>query len=95
MKNNPDINEVMSTLRKWTDENVHSPSLLLSLENGSFHVGYYVGMGSSDNTPIDNYPPLYNRTIEQLFHEGQLQASGRVFTLYPGSDRFKKLTFKT
>lgn len=95
MTDDVSINKVMDALRQWTDEKVHSPSLLVSIDNGTFHLGYYVGMGSSDSASIDKFSPLYKTTIEQLFREGQLQASGRVFTLYPGSERFKKLTFKT
>ena len=95
MTDDVSINKVMDALRQWTDEKGHSPSLLVSVDNGSFHLGYYVGMGSSDSASIDKFPPLYKTTIEQLFLKDKLQASGRVFTLYPGSERFKKLTFKT
>lgn len=86
--------DVMDALMKWTSDELHSPSLLISLDNGSYHLGYYAGMGSSDSASIDNYSPLYKTTIEQLLRKGQMEASGRAFTLYPGSDRFKKLTFK-
>ena len=88
------INEIMLALKKWTDEKVHSPSLLVSTDNGSFHVAYYAGMGSYDSVPIENSSPLYKSKIEQLFKNGELSVSGRAFTLYPGSDRFKKLIFK-
>ena len=47
------INEIMLALKKWTDEKVHSPSLLVSTDNGSFHVAYYAGMGSYDSVPIE------------------------------------------
>ena len=96
MTSNPDIKEVMDTLRKWTEEEKHfpSPTLLVSTNDRSFHVGYYAGMGSSDSASIDNYPSLYRTTIEQLLSDGQLEAVGRTFTLYPGSDRFQKVIFK-
>ena len=94
MSDDVSVNKVMNTLRQWTDERVNSPSLLVSIDDGSFHLGHYVGMGSSDSASIDKYSPLYKSAIEQLFREGQLQASGRVFTLYPGSDRFKRLIFR-
>ncbi|WP_370245940.1 hypothetical protein [Marisediminitalea sp.] len=96
MTSNPDINEVMDTLRKWTDEkkNFPSPTLLVSTDDGSFHVCFYAGMGSSDSTSIDNYHPLYRATIEKLTQEGQLEVIGRTFTIYPGSDRFRKMIFK-
>ena len=95
MSDDVSVNKVMNTLRQWTDERVNSPSLLVSIDDGSFHLGHYVGMGSYDSASIDKYSPLYKSTIEQLFLKDKLQASGRVFTLYPGSERFKKLTFKT
>lgn len=96
MTSNPDIKEVMDTLRKWTEEEKHfpSPTLLVSTDGGSFHVSFYAGMGSYDSASIDNYPSLYRTTIEQLASDGQLEAVGRAFTLYPGSDRFRKLIFK-
>ena len=89
------LNDVMETIRKWTDEKPSSsPSLLISVENGSFHVGYYTGMGTSDSASIDKFSPLHRTTIEQLYRQGQLEVVGRAFTLYPGSDRFRKLLFK-
>jgi len=89
------LNDVMETIRKWTDENTSpSPSLLMSIENGSFHVGFYTGMGTSDSASIDKFSPLHRTTIEQLYRQGQLEVVGRAFTLYPGSDRFRKLIFK-
>lgn len=96
MTSNPDIKVVMDSLRKWTEEEKHlpSPTLLVSTDDGSFNVGYYCGMGSYDSASIDNYPSLYRATIEQLVSDGQLEAVGRAFTLYPGSDRFRKLIFK-
>lgn len=97
MTSTPDIDEVISNIRKWTSDekkNFPSPTLLVSTDDGSFHVSFYAGMGSSDSASIENYPSLYRTTIEQLVSDGQLEAVGRTFTLYPGSDRFKKMIFK-
>ena len=79
------INEIMLALKKWTDEKVHSPSLLVSTDNGSFHVAYYAGMGSYDSVPIENYSPLYKSKIEQLFKNGELSVrmlNDSVFLIY-------------
>jgi len=87
------FDEIMDNLKHWTSEEIHSPSLLMSLDNGSFHLGYYAGMGNSDSSPIDNFSPLYRTKINQLYREGQLEVTGRAFSLYPGSGRFRKLVF--
>ena len=87
------FDEIMDNLKHWTSDEIHSPSLLISLDDGSLHLGYYAGMGSSDSSPIDNFSPLYRTTIEQLYRQGQLEVKGRVFSLSPGSGRFRKLVF--
>ena len=95
MTDDTELNDVMKTIRKWTDETPSpSPSLLISVDNGSFHIGYYTGMSTSDSASIDKFSPLHRTTIEQLYRQGKLEVVGRAFTLYPGSDRFRKLIFK-
>jgi hypothetical protein len=51
-------------------------------------------MGNSDNTPIEKLDPIYIEVIVPLYQSGELQASGKVFTLYSGSDLFKKVVFQ-
>jgi hypothetical protein len=53
--------------------------------------GKPVFTGNSDNIPIEKLEPLFKKTIEQLYKSGQLRASGKTFTLYAGSDFFRKL----
>ncbi|MFZ8201226.1 hypothetical protein [Alteromonas portus] len=48
-------------------------------------------MGDSNNTPIEKLAPQYKVVITQLYESGELIESGRAFTLYPGSDSFRKL----
>lgn len=85
---------VLSKLREWAGDEIGTPNLLVSRDNGSFHLGYYAGMGNSDNTPIEKLDPIYKKIIEQLYRSGALQVSGKAYTLYPGSDFFLKLAFK-
>ncbi|MBO9489843.1 hypothetical protein J7384_05665 [Endozoicomonas sp. G2_1] len=80
-------------LQEWTSADNHSISLLLSVDDGSFHLGYYMGMGNSDNTPIESLEPLYKKTIEELIKANKLASVGQAFTLYPGSPLFRKLVF--
>ncbi|KZN68239.1 hypothetical protein N473_07385 [Pseudoalteromonas luteoviolacea CPMOR-1] len=82
---------VLEKINIWSADNTDSPSLLISQDDGSFHLGYYSGMGTSDNTPIEQLDPQYKATISQLYISGKLIQSGKAFTLYPGSDSFKKL----
>ena len=90
---NSDFNtkQIIKTLKKWTEHGVGAPSLLISLDDDLFYVSYYQGMGSSDYNSIDKFLPQYKTVIEQLYREGKLRASGQPFTLYPDSDRFRKL----
>ncbi len=90
---NSDFNtrNIMETLKKWTEDGISSPSLLISLDDDSFYVSYSQGMGNSDYTSIDKFSPQYKTVIEQLYLEGQLKVSGQPFTLYPDSDLFRKL----
>ena len=94
---NSDFNtkQIIKTLKKWTEDGVGSPSLLISLDDDLFYVSYYQGMGSSDYNSIDKFLPQYKTVIEQLYREGKLRASGQPFTLYPDSDRFRKLRLET
>lgn len=87
--------QIIETLKKWTEDGVSSPSLLISLDDDSFYVSYYQGMGNSDYTSIDKFSPRYKTAIEQLYREGKLKVSGQPFTLYPDSDRFRKLRLET
>ena len=83
--------KTLSKVRSWTTGDSNSPTLLISQNDGSFHLGYYAGMGNLDNTPIEQLDPQYKATISQLYISGKLIESGKAFTLYPGSDSFKKL----
>lgn len=85
--------EVNVKLKEWASPHNHSISLLLSVDDGSFHLCYSLGMGSSDNTPIESLEPLYKKTIEVLIKAEQLSPTGQSFTLYPGSPLFRKLIF--
>ncbi|WP_448549770.1 hypothetical protein [Thalassotalea fusca] len=85
--------DVNNAIREWTKNDSSSPSLLISQDDGSYHLGYYAGMGNSDSTPIEKFEPLFKKTINQLYQSGELKASGKEFTQYPGSDFFKKLEF--
>jgi hypothetical protein len=85
--------KVMKKIRNWAQDDGSTPSILVSVHDGSFHLGYYSGMGSSDCTPIDNLDPQYKEVITRLFQSGDLVESGKAFTLFPGSDFFKKLIF--
>ncbi|MCH2056756.1 MAG: hypothetical protein MK214_09160 [Thalassotalea sp.] len=93
MKDDVSLEKVMGTIKNWTEEkaNTPTPSLLVSLDDGSFHVGYYAGMGNSDSSPLSKFMPLYQATVEKLYQQGRLVETGRAFTLYPGSHRFKSL----
>ncbi len=82
----------MGKVKYWVNDSEGGPSLLISVNNESFHLGYYTGMGNSDNTPIEKLAPEYKEVIIALYHSGDLVEAGRAFTLYPGSDLFKKLT---
>ena len=94
---NSDFNsdKIIETLKRWTEDGTSSPSLLISLDDNSFYVSYYQGMGNSDYTSIDKLSPQYKTLIEKFYREGKLKASGQPFTLYPDSDRFRKLKFET
>ena len=94
---NSDFNtkQIIKTLKKWTEDGVGSPSLLISLDDDLFYVSYYQGMGNSDYTSVDKFLPQYKTVIERLYREGKLKASGQPFTLYPDSDRFRKLRLET
>ena len=83
--------EVVENIREWSKENNKSPSLLISQDDGSYHLGYYCGMGVSDNWPIEKLPPLYKKAITKLHKSGKLKELSDPFTLYPGSHIFKKL----
>lgn len=83
--------EVIKKIKNWTTQNSDSISVLISQEDGSFHVCYYAGMGDSNNTPIEKLAPQYKVVITELYESGELIESGRAFTLYPGSDSFRKL----
>lgn len=85
---------VISKLKEWSSDEFGTPNLLVSQDDGSFHLGYYAGMGNSDNTPIEKLEPIYKEVIVRLYQSGVLQASGKAFTLYPGSDSFKKVLFQ-
>jgi len=93
---NSDLNtkQITETLKKWTEDGISSPSLLMSLDDELFYVSFYQGMGNSDYLSIDQFSPQYKTVIEQLYREGMLKATGQPFTLYPDSDRFKKLRFE-
>ncbi|GEA03880.1 hypothetical protein KUL17_27770 [Alteromonas sp. KUL17] len=95
MKDDVSLEKVMGTIKNWTEKkvNIPTPSLLVSLEDGSFHVSYYAGMGNSDSSPLSKFFPLYRATVEKLYEQGRLIETGRAFTLYPGSHRFKSLIF--
>ncbi len=82
---------VVEKIREWTARDAGSPSVLISQDDGSFHLGHYSGMGNSDNTPIEKLAPQYKTTIYELYQSGELIETGKAFTLYPGSDSFKKL----
>lgn len=84
---------VIEEVRKWTTTGNDSPSLLISLDTGCFHLGFYSGMGNSDNTPLEQLDPKFKKTVLHLYKTGQLIESGNTFTLYPGSDLFKRLIF--
>lgn len=83
--------DVNNAIRKWTKNDSSSPSLLISQDDGSYHLGYYAGMGNSDSTPINKFEPLFQKTIDQHYQSGKLLVTGKSFTLYPGSDVFRKL----
>jgi len=95
MSSDSNTEQIIETLKKWTEHGVSSPSLLMSLDDGSFYVSYYQGMGNSDYTSIDKFSSQYKTVIEQLYSEGKLEVSGQPFTLYPDSDRFRKLRLET
>ena len=95
MSSDSNTEQIIETLKKWTEHGVSSPSLLMSLDDGSFYVSYYQGMGNSDYTSIDRFLPQYKVVIEQLYREGKLKVSGLPFSLYPDSDRFRKLRLET
>lgn len=86
---------VLNKLREWTSNEKFTPSLLISQDDASFHLGFYQGMGNSDSTPIERLDPLYKEIINQLYQEGELQASGKAYKFYPGSDFFNKLVFSS
>jgi hypothetical protein len=96
MKDNKKITlqYVDEKLIEWTNEGTDSPSLLISKEDGSYHLGYYAGMGNSDNTPIEKLEPLFKKTIIEYYQSGKLKESGKTFSLYPGSGFFRKLVFE-
>ena len=83
--------EVVENIREWSKVNNQSPSLLISQDDGSYHLGYYCGMGVSDNWPIEKLLPLYKKAITKLHKSGKLKEFSDPFTLYPGSHIFKKL----
>lgn len=83
--------EVIENIKEWSKENNKSPSLLISQDDGSYHLSYYCGMGGSDNRPIEKLSPLYKKTIAKLHKSGKLKEFSHPFTLYPGSHIFKKL----
>ena len=84
-------NSVLEKVSKWSANNTDSPSLLIPQDDGSFHQGYYSGMGTSENTPIEQLDPQYKATVSQLYISGKLRESGKAFTLCSSSDSFKKL----
>lgn len=86
---------VLNKLREWTSDEQFTPNLLVSQYDGSFHLGYYQGMGNSDNTPIEKLDPFYKMIITKLYQSGEIRTSGKAYTLYPGSDLFKKLVFSS
>lgn len=83
---------IKAKIREWTTAD-SSPFLVISQDDGSFHLGYYSGMGNSSITPIEKLEPFYKEVIVELFQSGKLIESGKNFTFYPGSDFFKKLRF--
>ena len=85
--------DVDNTIEQWAKSDGNSPSLFISQSDNSYHLGYYSGMGNSDSTSIDKFDPLFKKTITQLHQSGELIESGKKFTLYPGSDTFRKLEF--
>ena len=87
--------QIIETLKTWTEDGFSSPSLLISLDDDLFYVSYYQGMGNSDYTSIDKFLPQYKTVSEQLYREGKLKVSGQPFSLYPDSDRFRKLRLET
>ncbi|CAI4163587.1 conserved hypothetical protein [Alteromonas macleodii] len=91
MNSESNTEQIIETLKKWTEDGVGSPSLLISVDDNSFYVSHYQGMGNSDYTSIDRFLPQYKVVIEQLYREGKLKVSGLPFSLYPDSDRFRKL----
>ena len=97
MKDDVSLEKVMGTIKNWTEEkaNTPTPTLLVSLDDSSFHVSYYAGMGNSDSTPLSKFLPLYQATVEKLYEQGRLVEKGLAFTLYPGSHRFKSVVLKT
>ena len=95
MNSNSNTEQIIETLKKWTEDGIGSPSLLISVDDDSFYVSYYQGMGNSDYTSIDKLSPQYKTLIEQFYREGKLKVSGQPFTLYPDSDRFRKLRLET
>jgi hypothetical protein len=84
--------QVIQHIREWTKENNKSPSVLIPQDDGSFHLGFYCGMGA-DNKPIEKLDPLYKQAITNLHISGKLKEISKSFTLYPGSHIFKKLVF--
>lgn len=84
---------VVNKVREWSSDEFGTPNLLISQNDGSFHLGYYQGMGSYDNTPIEKLDPFYKMIITKLYQSGEIRTSGKAYTLYPGSDFFKKLVF--
>lgn len=89
----PTQEEVNEAIHQWANKETGSSSLLVSQDDGSYHISYHSGMGNSDNTPIEKFAPVFKNTVDQLYLSGELQAFGEKFTLYPGSDFFRMLIF--
>ncbi|MCG7643880.1 hypothetical protein MHM99_20625 [Alteromonas sp. MmMcT2-2] len=45
MNSESNTEQIIETLKKWTEDGVGSPSLLISVDDNSFYVSHYQGMG--------------------------------------------------
>ncbi|WP_105255660.1 hypothetical protein [Pseudoalteromonas sp. T1lg75] len=91
MKQQLTQDKIISKVKLWAAKEATTPILLISQEDGSYHIGYYAGMGNYDHTPIDKLPLIYKEVIEQFYNLGYLQEAGKPFMIYPGGYHFKKL----